>query len=206
MVFNGKAWVESEIVDVIWLRLGRWAFAKWPNRFSSSIDFLVNPVQFLLKIHQDTRFEAEGSSPEVNEHCFEVDGAICRFNMKAGIGGYLKDHAGKILSAFSCPVHHSSKLDVELEAIYFVLLVVRGNKNRNIQILRICSDSKEAIQALNNDNITLLNCSDVVNRIRILQRGLVRVRFQYLRRDLNSRADWLAKNGISRKRSWVIWE
>ncbi|XP_042051496.1 uncharacterized protein LOC121796781 [Salvia splendens] len=120
-----------------------------------------------------------------------TDGAYLEESDKAGGGGIIRDHTGKVLSAFASPLEAHSALEAELLAIQLGLeLALEFNRPIWIE-----SDAQQVVQLLNSMRWGPAHTSRVVARISLLkrQRG---VRITFTPREGNKAGDLLGKMGI----------
>ncbi|XP_042043395.1 uncharacterized protein LOC121788870 [Salvia splendens] len=120
-----------------------------------------------------------------------TDGAFLEASDKAGGGDIIRDHTGKVLSAFASPLEAHSALEAELLAIQLGLeLALEFNRPIWIE-----SDAQQVVQLLNSTRWGPAHTSRVVARILLLNRQRV-VRLTYTPREGNRAGDLLAKMGI----------
>ena len=171
----------------------------------SSLDFSVDPFQALIKCKASVSSGSLLPSALESGVVFSVDGAVCRSNNSAGIGGVLKDANGAVLCVFSKPLHIFSVVQAELEAIYYALLIVRSKRSYDQETIWIKSDSLEAVNVVNKVWDSPWFCKDLVERIELIRTCWSMVHVSHLNREANGDADKLAKDGISRRGAWVAW-
>lgn len=93
-IFSNKMLKEEDVLNLLWVRIGRWAHAKWPGKFKSPLDFLMNPLGSLSNVvpgHGSGRVFPIGADGKFS--C-RVDGAMCLESRAAGIGGCVERSYG----------------------------------------------------------------------------------------------------------------
>lgn len=203
-VFTNKTLTVDAVLNLIWVRLGRLAHAKWPGRFRSPIDFSINPLSSVRK--DPMLIGQKGPAIESEEGMFscKVDGALCRHSRVGGIGGVWRDYLGNSVGAFSKHVNIGSAIGCELEAIYFALLVIKGWGKKYVKKILVESDSCMAVKMVQNECDAIEGCCEVLHIINILKGGFNEFQIRYIDRWDNEEADDLAKSGISRPSPWLL--
>lgn len=119
-----------------------------------------------------------------------VDGSWNRNDKthKAGMGGFLLDRNRKVRFIFSGPIHSNSAFDTELEALHHLLKAFRVSPLGSLK-LTVLMDSLSIVQHFKKYR---LNCLQFTNH------WVHNVLVSHIRRNNNSTADTLAKEGSAR--------
>lgn len=130
-----------------------------------------------------------------------IDGACKKDGLgqiKAGLGGYILGRPTSLLFTFSGPSNQVSPYSAELEALTYVLGQLSSSNYKEAQIA-IFTDSKMLV-----DNFQKIRSSnDLVVQSRSKSNIVHNVNLIHIDRSINSEADRLAKEGMTRDLAWL---
>ncbi|XVF09300.1 hypothetical protein REPUB_Repub07fG0080700 [Reevesia pubescens] len=92
VVFKGKLYNHSNLIEIIRLRVASWSKAKWPDCNYSFDDIFRTPKVMALSTFSKKSIAAlKWKTPPKGYLKFDVDGSSCGNPEPAGIGGVLRD-------------------------------------------------------------------------------------------------------------------
>lgn len=198
LIFGKHKIQEKCFVNIIHIRIDKWGSAAGLMDFGADPLWRVNPSGAVAIRHHKILNTFWRFKRDQFDYVAAVDGAwglADDFSYKGGIGGYLQDSSGKLVLIFSGPVNSISAQDTEVEAILF-LINWMINLNLDFKRAVICSDSSVVVNAFN-EGISVkfpVQALDFSHQMKINSSIFI----QFVPRNLNERADELAKKGIHR--------
>ncbi|KAE8721604.1 putative pentatricopeptide repeat-containing protein [Hibiscus syriacus] len=185
---------------ISWLRLAKWFLAKYPLS-SIQVDSIIGDPSLADNISaslDSNRPVVYWSPPPVDFFKFNVDGAVSRVGLLAGIGGILRDWNRIKLMSFSEKIGPTPIILAELKAIKRGIDIFVSSEWVLKGRLIIESDCKLAVEWLKYQESVppfLLNfvkdIADAVSEYEVIVR--------WIPRRCNCEADLLAKEGIGSK-------
>ncbi|CAL1390513.1 unnamed protein product [Linum trigynum] len=133
------------------------------------------------------------NAPPAGWFSLNIDGASCGNPGPAGTGGCIRDSSGKWITGFVGNIGSATAALAELWAFFHGLEIAW---TRGCRVLRIESDSKLAIELIQNRHDQVHPYSTLISAIRrkLSQNWLVSITHTY--REGNRVADWLSKHSL----------
>ena len=143
--------------------------------------------------------------PSLDVLKFNVDGSARGSPGPAGMGGVLRDSYGKIMCVFSAFLGISDGISAEVEAIHKACSLCLSKYDLRNRSITIVSDSKTAVDWINEDNQDNLTIPILIQDIRFMLSILSNATVSFSSRVSNAFADMLAKKGSNREGDFVLW-
>ncbi|KAL4303454.1 hypothetical protein GQ457_10G003450 [Hibiscus cannabinus] len=132
-----------------------------------------------------------------------VDGAASY--QKAGCGGYLKEVSGNIRCIFSCPLDALGSEYAELMAIFIGLTLVCEAKWFGHQAIVVESDAKVVLGWISTKEQRPWRWWKIFYELDCIIEQKKHISFQYISRESNRMADFLAKSSLQRNAPFKAW-
>ncbi|XP_019164336.1 PREDICTED: uncharacterized protein LOC109160503 [Ipomoea nil] len=153
------------------------------------------------KLHIRTKMDVAGNRPITQAWTLlNTDASFSPGSSMTGCGGVLRDHGGHWIKGFSCMMKTSNSTEAELWAIY---LGLKWTWDQGIRSIYLRTDSQQAVTWLNGHSNILGHCDTLVKWCKEWLRKDWTVIIDYVPREKNGVADWLAKEAPRRKCEWV---
>lgn len=188
-------------------RVGWWIRSWWEECPYNPDDIRCNPVCLRgLKIKKRRRPEGEAwERPSVECLKWNVDAAFNHSNGKAAIGGVLRDSEGMFRCIFHEQVEAKEINVAETFAILRAIHLSREKEEVWTRNITIESDSVNATTWSNGKEGGSWEAQMLLNKIRRLKASSGNVSIIQKNRESNGVADALAKIGLNRSSSFVVW-
>ncbi|KAK2653361.1 hypothetical protein Ddye_013217 [Dipteronia dyeriana] len=186
------------VLDTIKFRVALW-FKNHSKGSNVDLTLLMLDVKERFVDTFDSKFRRNvvGSTYQVSELCFNMDGSTKGSPEEAGIGGVLRDSSGRILCLFSMYVGSLDAITAELYTIHKACLLISEKESIARRRITIISDSKAEIDWVKGSEFGNLHLVHLVYDIRQFLKNSDRYDIRYMPRVSNAFAYSLAKAGSS---------
>ncbi|KAK3231468.1 hypothetical protein Dsin_003349 [Dipteronia sinensis] len=198
---NAKVFTEAEASLPKAMDLVRFRVAWWFKNLGKGSN---DPITFiLLDIAERCIDSSKVKIPKVEKWMhpppevlkFNVDGAARGSMGKAGIGGVLRDHTGRVLCTFSKFIGNTDAITAEMQAIATACDISASKPELEGKRIVFVSDSQTAVSWINSSGFGNVEHSKTIYDIRCLLCKLGQASVEFNPRDTNFSADRLAKQG-----------
>ena len=206
MVFQGKEQFIDQCIDMVKFRVAWW--------FKHHAKGSTDPISLILLDVGDRcrdsnprkkRMSARWKLPSLDCLKFNVDGSAKGSPGPAGMGGVLRDSYGKVICLFFSFLGIFDGISAEIEEIHKACVLCLSNCDLRNRCISIVSDSKTAMDWINEADQICVSHPTLIQVIRFLLSSLSNTTVSYSSRSSNSFADLLAKKASSMGGDFVQW-
>ncbi|XVF06594.1 hypothetical protein REPUB_Repub06bG0062400 [Reevesia pubescens] len=204
VVFKGKLFNHSNLIEIISLRVTAWSKAKWLDDSLSVEDLFRNSM--LLSCSKGPKKSDPALRwvpPPKGFLKFSVDGSSRGISGPAGIGGVLRDEEGQVQLLFSKPISCMDSNGAEVLAIKEAFLLFASSRWIGSHKLWVESDCKNAMDWCKASTSSPWKLRRWFNFIESSKSKLIGWCITHIPRQINEVADSLAKTGSNRADTYL---
>ncbi|EOX98716.1 Uncharacterized protein TCM_007413 [Theobroma cacao] len=200
MIFDGKIWDPTNVLDIIKLRLACWAKSKWPDHNTSITDFICAPSSAFAPIsRKQTKSKVSWECPPISWFKFNTDKAARGCPGHLGIGGVLQDETGVVKLTFSKKAGWGDANLAKVLAVREAMVLFVASSWVNSNNIIIESDSKNVVSWISNPSKALWRLRQLILQIHSLKNRVAGGwLIKHISRSGNETADSLAKSRVDR--------
>ena len=210
--FENISCSSAQLQELILLRIGWWCknwglpFPYSPNEVARNplcLDW--NPTPSIYSSISHTPNQGDWIPPPQDGLKWNIDASMKVSESKSAVGGVLRNHLGKFICLFSCPVPFLDINHGEVFAIHRALKISSSmDWSRQSRII-LESDSVNAVKWCRGESDGPWNLAFTINFIKNAIASSGNIEIVHKGRESNLVADSLAKQGLSRSDDFIAW-
>ncbi|EOY08092.1 Uncharacterized protein TCM_022414 [Theobroma cacao] len=166
MIFDGKIWDPTNMLDITKLRLAWWVKSKWLDHNTSITNFIRAPSSTLARTsRKQTKSKVSWECPPIGWLKFNIDGAVRSCPGHLGIGGVLQDETGAIKLIFSKKASWGDANLAEVLAVRKAMVLFATSSWVNSNNIIIESDSKNVVSWVFNPSKALWSSNETADSL-----------------------------------------